>query len=136
MNYELYGISAAKLRALHTFALSRDGGSEGERDPDGIDGVVGATITSALYFRSSDSPDILAFVAFLTIKIAMGHYFIDGNKRLAWTSLIVALGSRYYSLDASEDEAIQIIGKICDHAIDAENLIDWISERVTEVAQF
>jgi death on curing protein len=132
VNCELYGISSSVVRVLHSGGIRDFGGSDGELNPAGIDGVVGSAINSAMYFDIEGQPNLLAFVGYLVYKIAKDHYFVDGNKRLAWSVLVAALANDGLSISADQDEGEALIQGVSTDLINVEGIIDWIAARVVQ----
>lgn len=77
-------LTTADLMGMHRALIRRYGGAPGLRDP----GVLEAAL-----FRPQTGyyEDIVAEAAALMESLAMGHPFVDGNKRIAFAAADVFL---------------------------------------------
>ena len=87
---------------LHAEQLRLYGGAQGVRD----EGII---LSALLRPQTGYYGDLLEEAAALWESLAMNHGFIDGNKRVAFASLLVFLGMNGLQLTAEPDEVIAFI---------------------------
>jgi len=110
------------ILAVHSLVLSEHGGESGIRDS--------ALLASALARpkqKFNYEPDISMFelAASYSFGLARNHPFIDGNKRVAFTTGVLFLELNGYILKASEPEAVIIFESLADSKIDETELAQW-----------
>ncbi|MEP7241355.1 MAG: type II toxin-antitoxin system death-on-curing family toxin [Devosia sp.] len=95
-------LTIADLIYIHDEQLRLYGGATGTRD----EGLLLSALARPMggYYA-----DIIEEAAALWESLAMNHGFIDGNKRVAFASLLTFLGANGRQLTASQDEAIAFI---------------------------
>lgn len=77
-----------------------------------------------LYPEFADKAGVLA------VRIAMNHPLPDGNKRLAWTSLVMFCRVNGRELAVPEDEAVEIMLAVAAGAVDEAAVAAWVGDRV------
>jgi death-on-curing protein len=87
---------------MHADQLRRYGGADGIRD----EGLLLSALARPMggYYR-----DIIEEAAALWESLAMNHGFVDGNKRVAFASVLVFLAANGTELRATEEAAIAFI---------------------------
>jgi death-on-curing protein len=95
-------VTIADLLYIHDEQLRRYGGAAGNRD----EGLLLSALARPMggYYA-----DTVEEAAALWESLAMNHGFIDGNKRVAFASLISFLGANGYEVTASQEEVIRFI---------------------------
>ena len=95
-------VTIADLLYIHDEQLRRYGGAAGIRD----EGLLLSALARPMggYYA-----DTVEEAAALWESLAMNHGFIDGNKRVAFASLISFLGANGYEVTAPQDEVISFI---------------------------
>lgn len=73
--------------AIHDEQLEAHGGAAGVRDEGLLESALARPQNAAAY----GEPDVAGLAALYALGIARNHPFIDGNKRTAWTALVVFL---------------------------------------------
>src|ERR1700676_5344800 len=79
------------------------GGARGLRDPGLFDSALMRPVNQHLYKPDSDIADLAAAYAF---GLAKNHPFVDGNKRIAFTTAVVFLELNGYRFEAGEAAAV------------------------------
>ncbi|GHT38712.1 hypothetical protein AGMMS49965_02900 [Bacteroidia bacterium] len=80
MNDEIKYISFDEVLMVYNKTIKASGGGfSGIRDQGGIESVIGF-IQNDLYY-----PDFVAKLSYLVFRFCSGHFFNDGNKRIALT---------------------------------------------------
>jgi death on curing protein len=87
---------------LHDEQLRLFGGVAGVRDE-------GLILSALLRPQTGYYHDLIEEAAALWESLAMNHGFVDGNKRVAFASLLVFLAANGYDLTASPDDVIAFI---------------------------
>lgn len=87
---------------LHDDQLRLFGGAEGVRDE-------GLILSALLRPQTGYYSDLIEEAAALWESLAMNHGFIDGNKRVAFASLLAFLGLNGLMLTAEPDDVIAFI---------------------------
>lgn len=78
-------------------------------------------------------PDLIHKAAVLTCRLAWNHPLPDGNKRVAWASLLLFLdvnGARWHPDPPSVDEAEIAMFAVAAHELDEEEFAAWLRARV------
>src|SRR6266542_6111001 len=73
--------------------------------------------------KKSDLADLAAAYGF---GLATSHPYRDGNKRIAFLTILIFLGLNGYSLSAPETEVVTTMLAIADHRLSAEELAGWV----------
>ena len=68
--------------------------------------------------------------AVLCSRIAKNHALPDGNKRLAWQSLVMFCRLNNFDLITSEDDAVETIIKVASGEMKEEDLSIWIKNKL------
>jgi death-on-curing protein len=95
-------LTIADLLHIHSEQIRRYGGADGIRD----EGLLLSALARPMggYYA-----DIIEEAAALWESLAMNHGFVDGNKRIAFASLLTFLGANGYRLSADPDDVIAFI---------------------------
>jgi death on curing protein len=97
-------------------------------------------LDSALHAAQAGSGDTDLFpsltekAAVLCVRIANNHPLPDGNKRLAWMTMIVFLELNEMSLQVDEDEAVNVMYAVAAREIDEKSLTQWIRQNIETAA--
>lgn len=86
-------LTVIEVVAIHKVMIERYGGAPGIRD-------AGAIEAACYRPQSGYYDDIVAQAAALMESLAMGHPFIDGNKRVAFAAADIFLRLNGYRIDA------------------------------------
>ncbi|MFM9130926.1 MAG: type II toxin-antitoxin system death-on-curing family toxin [Actinomycetes bacterium] len=70
--------------------------------------------------------------AVLCSRIAKNHALPDGNKRLAWQSLVMFCRINSFDLITTEDDAVETIIKVASGEIKEHDLATWIKQKITK----
>ena len=68
--------------------------------------------------------------AVICSRIAKNHALPDGNKRLAWQSLVMFCRINDFDLVTSEDDAVETIIKVASGEINENELAKWVKAKV------
>jgi death-on-curing protein len=70
-------------------------------------------------------------VAALTQSLVCNHGLVDGNKRLGFAGMRLMYGLNGYTLNARDDEKVELILAVADSRLDT---VEKIAERLTTIA--
>jgi death on curing protein len=131
-------IDSDTIHSLYAEGISQHGGF-GSPSKDGcIDGALGGAYTAELYsMPEMDSETVvsgLCFCGYLLFYIASKHCFVDGNKRVAWSSTIWVLGTMGLTIDAPDEDVINYVLSIAAGEVaNGEEVVNWIADRVVQL---
>lgn len=108
--------------AAHARQLKRYGGPPGLRDRAALESALGRPVNRYHYGES----DLAALAAAYGFGLARNHPFVDGNKRIAFISLVLFLRINGVDLAAPNDEAAGIILRLAAGELTESELADWI----------
>ena len=78
-------------------------------------------------------PDFNQKAAILCIRIAQNHGLPDGNKRLAWLSLVMFCHLNGYEFEVPSDDAVEKIVSVAAGSVESEELAKWINQYLREI---
>ncbi len=108
--------------AIHGRQLRRFGGAAGLRD----EGLLRSAIERPLnkwQYEQAERPELAAAYAFC---LAKNHAFVDGNKRIAFMSMMVFLRKNGVKFAPDPAQATTIIMSLAAGEVSEESLARWI----------
>jgi len=78
-------------------------------------------------------PDFNQKAAILYIRIAQNHGLPDGNKRLAWMSLVMFCHINGYEFEVPIDDAVEKTVSVAAGSVESEELAKWINQYLREI---
>jgi death on curing protein len=108
--------------AIHNRQLRRFGGAAGLRD----EGLLRSAIERLLnkwHYEQAERPELAAAYAF---GLAKNHAFVDGNKRIAFMSMMVFLRKNGVKFAPDPAQATTIIIFLAAGEVSEESLARWI----------
>lgn len=114
------------VRQFHVEQLRLFGGAEGTRD-EGLLLSALARPVNAWHYGETDLVNLAASYAF---GISRNHPFFDGNKRTAFTALLVFLGLNGTRISPDISETIMVMLSLAAGEIDESGLADWIRRAI------
>ena len=123
MSERIY-VSVPEALALHQVLLARYGGTAGVRDL----GALAAALTRPQlgYYDT-----IVEEAAALFESIAIGHPFLDGNKRLAFAVMDVFLRLNGMRIEARADDALAWVEQtFAEGSPNIHSITGWLDSRV------
>ena len=78
-------------------------------------------------------PEFVDKAAVLVVHIAHNHPLPDGNKRLAWQSLVMFCALNGRRLNVPSDGAVSTMLAIAAGDLDEAAIADWLSTRLTVI---
>jgi death-on-curing protein len=116
-------LSRRVLEAMHTDLILEHGGSAGIRDADLLESALAGPRHKWAYGEGADIPSLAAAYGF---GLARNHAFVDGNKRIALMSIYTFLVINRFELNASEQQAVDIMIGVASGSIAEDALAAWI----------
>jgi len=110
--------------ALHSRQLRRFGGAPGLRDEGMLRSVLERPVNKWTY-EQAEFPELAAAYAF---GLAKNHAFVDGNKRIAFMSMIVFLRKNGIAFAPDPAQATTIILALAAGEVSEESLTRWIRD--------
>jgi death on curing protein len=110
--------------AIHSRQLRRFGGALGLRD----EGLLRSAIERPLnkwHYERTELPELAAAYAF---GLAKNHAFVDGNKRIAFTSMMTLLRKNGVRFAPDPAHATRIIISLAAGEVSEESLARWIRD--------
>jgi death-on-curing protein len=118
-------LNVSEVISLHEKLVAATGGSPGLRDIGLLESAVLGCYQS---FGNVDLyPSIIEKAARIAYAVAKNHPFIDGNKRVAVTSMLVMLRLNQIVLSYTQDELITLGLGIADGSISYDEIRGWIN---------
>ena len=118
---------------LHEVMINRFGGSLGIRDENGLDATLNRPKNIFAYEADSYPAQVVLtkMAAAILSGLIESHPFIDGNKRVAFTSCIAFLRSNGVDFHPSEDEFYDITVGLATRRTTEDEAIIWISKNMS-----
>ncbi len=112
---------------MHEEQLRLFGGAPGVRDE-------GLILSALLRPQTGYYRDLIEEAAALWESLAMNHGFVDGNKRVAFASLVVFLEANGVTLTASPDDVIAFIYSHLEAGTFRKDVLDaWLRQHTAPV---
>jgi death-on-curing protein len=115
--------------AVHFDQLREHGGLAGIRDEDALESALARARNKWGYKKKTDLADLAAAYGF---GIATSHPYRDGNKRIAFLTMLVFLGLNGYSLSATETEVVTTMLAVADNRCKEATLAKWLRGHLTK----
>ncbi len=120
-------LDVAAVEALHRKQIEMFGGSHGLRDAGLLESAVLRAEHKA-YFEPEAG--VAALAASLGFGLIKNHAFIDGNKRIGLSSLVVFLKVNGYLLDVTTDEQTMIVQRVAASEMSEDEWTAWVEQSV------
>ncbi|UUP18871.1 type II toxin-antitoxin system death-on-curing family toxin [Nitratireductor thuwali] len=106
------------VEALHLEQLRLHGGASGIRD----EGALESALHRPLQKQAYEDTDLCTLAAAYLFGIAKNHPFVDGNKRTALAAADLFLFFNGLSMEAEQEEVIQLVLMTASGEIDEEGI--------------
>ena len=120
-------ISRRVILSSHLDQLREHGGLPGIRDENALESALARPKNRWGYAPDSDLATLAAAYAF---GLARNHAFNDGNKRIALLAMVTFLVMNGVDLNATEEEAVQIMIALASGSLPEEDLATWLRGRL------
>ncbi len=97
-----------------------------------VEGSLGSAWSAEQYQETEEGVcEGLIFAGYVLFYLAKNHCFTDGNKRVAWLSATWVLATLGVSVDASDDEAEQMVLAVVQGEIPSgAEVVRWLADRL------
>ena len=113
--------------AIHLDQLREHGGLQAIRDENALESALARARNKWVYDGIED-PAILA--AAYGYGLATSHPYRDGNKRIAFVTMVVFLGLNGWELEASDAEVVETMLGVAGGSLSESELADWIRDHL------
>ena len=110
--------------AIHSIQLRRFGGAPGLRD----DGLLRSALERPVNKWQYEQSDLATLAAAYAFGLAKNHAFVDGNKRIAFMSLMAFLRKNGVRFAPEQAHATTIILSLAAGEVSEESLTRWIRD--------
>jgi death on curing protein len=110
--------------AVHSRQLRRFGGAAGLRDTGLLRSAIERPINQ-WHYRQAKLPELAAAYAF---GLAKNHAFVDGNKRMAFMSMMIFLRNNGVRFAPDQAQAAAMIMSLAAGEVSEESLARWIRD--------
>jgi death-on-curing protein len=116
------------VEAIHLDQLREHGGMPGLRDEGSLESALARPRHKLTYKRK---PDLASLAAAHAYGLARNHPFRDGNKRVAFVTMIVFLGLNGHDLVADEPDVVTVMLRIAAGNLSEAELAKWIRRHMS-----
>ena len=113
-----------QIVAIHSRQLRRFGGAAGLRD----DGLLRSAIERPINIWHYEQANLAELAAAYAFGLAKNHAFVDGNKRIAFMSLMTFLRKNGVRFAPEQAHATKIILSLAAGQVSEESLARWIRD--------
>jgi len=113
-----------QIVAIHSRQLRRFGGAAGLRD----DGLLRSAIERPINKWHYEQANLAELAAAYAFGLAKNHAFVDGNKRIAFMSLMTFLRKNGVRFAPEQAHATKIILSLAAGQVSEESLARWIRD--------
>jgi death-on-curing protein len=106
--------------------LTRDLGAGPVRDPGLL--ASAAARPRATVFGDDAYPSLGLKAAALLHSVCGNHALVDGNKRLAWLAALVFLDINEVTIEATDDEAFDLVMQVAQGVADVPDIAAFLDE--------
>lgn len=114
------------VEAIHADQVRQHGGLAGLRDENALEAALGRPQQKWHYEKS----DLATLAAAYAYGLCQGHPFRDGNKRVAFVTMLVCLELNGQELQAEEPEVVALMLSLASGKLGERELAAWLKERV------
>lgn len=123
-------LTVEEIIEIHDKLTIATGGSPGLRDMGLLESAV---LSNSQTFDGEDIyPTVIEKASRMAYAICKNHPFIDGNKRVAVTAMLVMLRMNSVTLSFKQKELIALGLGIADGSVNYEDIINWVYAHLCE----
>ena len=112
--------------AIHSRQLRRFGGAPGLRDAGLLQSALGRPVNKWRY----EQPGLTELAAAYAFGLAKNHAFVDGNKRIAFMSMMVFLRKNGIQFAPDQAQATKIMLALAAGEVSEQSLARWIADNL------
>ena len=113
--------------AIHADQLRQHGGRPGIRDENVLESALARPRQKWEY---GDAADVALLAASYAFGFARNHPYADGNKRIAFLTLITFLAVNDYDLEATDEYVVTTMLALAEGSLTEEQLANWVRTRL------
>jgi death on curing protein len=117
-------LSYDQVIAIHSCQLRRFGGAPGRRD----EGLLRSALERPVNKWPYEQADLAALAAAYAFGLAKNHAFVDGNKRIAFMSMMVFLRRNAVAFAPDPAQATAVTISLAAGEISEDSLARWIRD--------
>ena len=122
------GIDVEDVLNFHRKIIEQTGGSDGIRDIGLIESALNRALTT---FDSNDLyKDIEDKISVITYGLVKNHGFVDGNKRIGVSVMLLLLRLNGIKIKYSQNELVNLGLGIADGSMDEKDIKQWIKKHI------
>jgi death-on-curing protein len=118
------------VEMLHTRQIELFGGSHGLRDAGLLESAVLRAENKVAYDEDATIASVAASLGWALIK---NHAFIDGNKRIGISAVVVFLELNGHTLTCSQEEETAIVRRVAASEMSEDEWTAWVLRNVASV---
>ena len=124
----IFRLSLETVIAVHTELINQIGGGHGIRDENLLDMSINSPFQT---FDGNDLyPTLIEKAAHLVFSLIKNHPFLDGNKRIGVTVMIIFLKSNGIDFECTNDELANFGLGLADGSYDEKYAQEWIKNHI------
>jgi death-on-curing protein len=128
MSATVIRLSIETVLAIHTELMVQTGGRDGVREADLLDLALNSPYQN---FGGADLyPAVIDKISHIAFSLIKNHPFIDGNKRIGVTVMLVLLKANGIALECTNGDLADLGFGVADGSYDGDYIRRWIAARV------
>jgi death-on-curing protein len=129
MSEEPNWLTYEQVLAIHARQLRRFGGAPGLRD----EGILRSALERPVNKWQYEQADLAMLAAAYAFGLAKNHAFVDGNKRVAFITMVVFLRKNGIRFAPDQAQSTKIILALAAGEVSEDNLARWIRDNWPKV---
>jgi death-on-curing protein len=121
-------LSRTVVDAIHADQIRQHGGLAGIRDENALESALARPKQKWEYDTDADVASLAAAYAF---GLARNHPYRDGNKRIAFLTLVTFLGINGQDFEATDEDVVSTMLALADGSLTESRLTTWVRSRVS-----
>lgn len=114
------------VEAIHADQVREHGGLAGLRDENALEAAL-ARPRQKWHYEKGDLATLAAAYAY---GLCQGHPLRDGNKRVAFVTMLVFLGLNGQDLEVEESEVVTLMLGVASGKMGQRQVAQWLKERL------
>jgi death on curing protein len=124
MSEEPNWLTYEQVLAIHSRQLRRFGGAPGLRD----EGILRSALERPFNKWQYEQADLATLAAAYAFGLAKNHAFVDGNKRVAFLSMLIFLRKNGVRFTPDQAQSTKIMLALAAGEVSEESLARWIRD--------